>query len=430
MRANAAETLGHLGIAGERDRAHPIPVRLVDDRLVQQPQHFVEFAQRAATHRLGVGRLAVSWPCVDAGVTPEFAVVPRAAGIVPADEQAVAEHVVHEKPIDHRRIALEMLHGTVEACVENHPDLQLGGYDCRGFKGLHEGGRVADAGHRSIVHPTVDEIGKRNDGALLELRYAVGLEERVEVRLHLGEAGYVAVEDVPVGCVHRKRNDEYPAVRARDRTGIRVLHDRTIRLRRDDCRAAADHGCVGGDEGNVDVPVGMQLSWKAAGIEHQVVAFRRSSLELHPRADLHPGDIEHFRVDVARARAFVQQLRHRVGGQVIGVGHLLRREVMGEVPIAPSPSFECNSVLASPVQALLDGFVGKVRQSLQLLDQARPTAFTHSDDRDARVVYVVQLVVAVGVKTRHGGGRQRSRGSSSDDRDLPQRFSTRQHHLA
>jgi len=119
-----------------------------------------------------------------------------------------------------------------------------------------------------------------------------------------------------------------------------------------------------------------------------------------------------------RARTFVQQVRHGIGGQVVGVGHLLRREVVGEVSIAPTPSFECHTVLASSSQALLHGFMGKIRQVPQFLNQARPTAFAHSDDRDARVVDVVQLVVAVGMKTGHAGSRHAPRGSTPDNRDL------------
>ena len=153
-----------------------------------------------------------------------------------------------------------MLHGTVKACVENHTNLQLGGYDCRGFKGFHEGRRVADAGHRTIVHPTADEIGKRNDGALLEFRYPVGFEERIEVGFDIGTAGYIAVEDVPIGCVYRERDDEYPTVRARNRTRVCMLQYRPVLLLPDDCRAAADDGCIGGDEGDVDVLVGIELS--------------------------------------------------------------------------------------------------------------------------------------------------------------------------
>ena len=67
-----------------------------------------------------------------------------------------------------------MFRRTVEARPEHHPDLQLGGYDRRCLEGLHEGRCVADAGHGAIVDPAVDEVGKRNDGALLEFRHAVG----------------------------------------------------------------------------------------------------------------------------------------------------------------------------------------------------------------------------------------------------------------
>ena len=163
----------------------------------------------------------------------------------------------------------------------------------------------------------------------------------------------------------------------------------------------------------------MEFPGKPAGVEHQVVAFRRPALEFHSRAAIHPGDIEHLRVDVPRARAFVEQVRHQVGGQVVGVGHLLRREVVGEVSIAPAPSLERDTVLASPAQALLDGVVRQVRQLLELPNEARPTAFTDSDDRDPRVVDVVQLVIAVGVLTRYAGGRQGPSGPAPDNRDLP-----------
>ena len=75
---------------------------------------------------------------------------------------------------------------------------------------------------------------------------------------------------------------------------------------------------------------------------------------------------------------------------MVGVGHLLGREVVGEVPIAPTPStLECDPVLAGSLQALLDGFVRQIGQLLQFLNEARPTAYTHADDRNARVVYVV-----------------------------------------
>ena len=49
---------------------------------------------------------------------------------------------------------------------------------------------------------SVDEIGERNDGALLEFLYAIGFEERVEIRFDVGRTGYIAVENVPVGCVN------------------------------------------------------------------------------------------------------------------------------------------------------------------------------------------------------------------------------------
>ena len=253
-------------------------------------------------------------------------------------------------------------------------------------------------------------------------------EERVEVRFHFGQAGYIAVEDVPAGRVYRQRNDENPTVWTRNRTRVRMLQNGPSRLLPDDCRTAADDGGIGGDEGNVDVPVGMELSGKPAGIEDQVVAFRRPAVEFHLRAALHPGDVQHLRVDVVRARAFVQQVRHQVGGQVVGVGHLLRREVVSEVSIAPAPSLECDTVLASSFQALLDGLVGQIRQLPQLLNQARPTAFTHSDGRDAGVIHVVQLVVAVGEETRYAGRRQGPCGSSPDNRDPSQRFSARLYH--
>ena len=97
--------------------------------------------------------------------------------------------------------------------------------------------------------------------------------------------------------------------------------------------------------------------------------------------------------------------------------------------MAPTPSLECNAVLASPFQALLDGFMGQIRQLLQLLNQTRPTAFTHADDRDARIVDVVQLVVAVGVKTGDAGGCQGTCSSSPDNRDLLQGFAARLYHL-
>ena len=67
----------------------------------------------------------------------------------------------------------------------------------------------------------------------------------------------------------------------------------------------------------------------------------------------------------------------------------------------------------------------QVRQFVQFLDQAGPAAFTHSDHGDPRVIYVVELVVAVRVKTRYGGGREGPGGSSTDNRNPPQMLSTR-----
>ena len=73
-----------------------------------------------------------------------------------------------------------------------------------------------------------------------------------------------------------------------------------------------------GMEGNVDVPVGMEVPGKPAGIEDEIVAFRLPAFELDLRASLHSLDVEHLRVDVTCARAFVQQVRQQIRGQVIG----------------------------------------------------------------------------------------------------------------
>ena len=104
---------------------------------------------------------------------------------------------------------------------------------------------------------------------------------------------------------------------------------------------------------------------------------------------------------------------------MVGVRHLLWGEVVGEIAVAPGPPLEGDTVLARALQALLDGLMGQPRQFLQFLHQARPAAFSHPDDRNARVIDVVQLVVAVGVKTRYAGGRQGSRGPLPDNGDLP-----------
>ena len=103
---------------------------------------------------------------------------------------------------------------------------------------------------------------------------------------------------------------------------------------------------------------------------------------------------------------------------MVGIGHLLRREVVGEVPIAPTPSLEGNAVLAGSLQTLLDGLVWQVRQLVQFLNEARPTAFADADYGDARVVYVVKFVIVVRVETRYAGGGERPCGSAPYHRDL------------
>ncbi|MDE0054368.1 MAG: hypothetical protein OXT64_08985 [Gammaproteobacteria bacterium] len=129
------------------------------------------------------------------------------------------------------------------------------------------------------------------------------------------------------------------------------------------------------------------------------------------------------------ARTHLQQFPHEVRGQVVGIGHLLRREVMREIPIAPTPSLERNAVFAGPVEALLDGLVRQVGQLLQFLHEARPTALAHPDDRNPRVVYVVEFMVGIGVQARYAGGRQRACGPSPHNRDLPQGTAARLYHV-
>ena len=73
----------------------------------------------------------------------------------------------------------------------------------------------------------------------------------------------------------------------------------------DDRWTTADDGRVGGNERDVDVRFRMEFLGKPAGIEDQVVAFRRPAFEFHLCAALDPVDVEHPRVDVLRARAFV-----------------------------------------------------------------------------------------------------------------------------
>ena len=51
--------------------------------------------------------------------------------------------------------------------------------------------------------------------------------------------------------------------------------------------------------------VGIEFLAEPAGIEDQVVTFRLPALEFDPRAIVDPGDIEHLRVDVPRARTFL-----------------------------------------------------------------------------------------------------------------------------
>ena len=74
--------------------------------------------------------------------------------------------------------------------------------------------------------------------------------------------------------------------------------------------------------------------------------------------------------------------------------------------------------------------MGQVGQLPQVPNQARPAPFADPDDRDARIVYVVQFVVAVGVKARRAGGRQGPRGSLADNRDFPQGIGAGLYHLA
>ena len=274
---------------------------------------------------------------------------------MPTDKQAVTEHIVDEKPVNYRRVTLEMLHRAVEACLQNHPDLQLGGYDGRCFQGLHEGCCVADTAYRPIVDPAVDIIGKLKDDARLKFRYAIGFKELVKIRLDLSKAGYSAVEDVPIGCVCCKRNDKYPAVGTRHRTGVGMLQGWPIPVNLDGGRAAADSGRIRGDEGNIDVPVGMKLPGEPAGIKDQVVTRRRQAVEFNLCTAVNPGNTEDFGINVTGISAFVQQFPHQVGGQVVAIGLIFRKEVVDEVLVANTPSLECNTVLAGSIKKLLDG---------------------------------------------------------------------------
>ena len=60
--------------------------------------------------------------------------------------------------------------------------------------------------------------------------------------------------------------------------------------------------------------LGIEFPGKPPGIEDQVVAFGCAAFELDLRAAVHPGDVEHFRVDMFCTSAFVQQIPHQVGG--------------------------------------------------------------------------------------------------------------------
>ena len=86
----------------------------------------------------------------------------------------------------------------------------------------------------AVENLPVNEIGKRDDGALLEFRHAIGVEELVKVRFDFGKARNVAVEDVPVGGVHGQRNDEYPTMRTRNGARIGVLQGRPVLVSPDD----------------------------------------------------------------------------------------------------------------------------------------------------------------------------------------------------
>ena len=78
-----------------------------------------------AIHCLGGCGCAVRRPNVIFGMLPERADEPRTAGIVPAGEQPVTEHVVDEKPVDRLGIAVGMFGWEVQAQVQDHVDLNL-----------------------------------------------------------------------------------------------------------------------------------------------------------------------------------------------------------------------------------------------------------------------------------------------------------------
>ena len=166
------------------------------------------------------------------------------------------------------------------------------------------------------------------------------------------------------------------------------------------------------------MPVGIKLPGEPAGIEDQVVTLRRHTVEFNLCAAVNPGNACDFGIDVAGPGALAQQFPHQVGGQVVAVGHVFWIEMVDEVLVTNAPSLECNTVLTGPVKKLLDVFVRQICQLLQMRNQARPTAFAHPYDRDAGVVYVVQFMLRVRVKTGHGSGRQGPCGSPADHCDL------------
>ena len=180
-----------------------------------------------------------------------------------------------------------------------------------------------------------------------------------------------------------KRNDKYPAVGTRNRTGVGMLHDRPIPVRLDSGRATANNCRIRGDERNIDVLAGIKLPGEPASIKDQVVTLRRQAVEFNLCAAINPRNGEDFGIYVTSFSAFVQQFPHQVGGQVVAIGHTFWIEMVDEVLVTNTPSLKCNSVLAGSVKRLLDGFVGQIRQVLQMRNQARPTAFAHPYDRDA-----------------------------------------------
>ncbi len=93
----------------------------------------------------------------------------------------LTQHPLYEKPVDRWCLTFKMFYRTVEAHIENHADLQLGGYDRSCFEGLSKRGGIANAGHRTIEEPSVDKIGKLNDGSPFEFRDAISFKELVKI---------------------------------------------------------------------------------------------------------------------------------------------------------------------------------------------------------------------------------------------------------